>query len=131
MLWRVLAVRQGIALDLVALGADDDEGEHIGRAVRVDLVDRVAQLAVDDFDLLHRTGSGVEQSVARDLLRRLAGDGLGRFLGGDLVLAGFQVETGLRLLQGFVRLLECGLARGVLEQDVGDVVLHGGFSPSE
>jgi hypothetical protein len=103
----------------------------IGRAVRVDLVDRVAQLAVDDFDLLHRPGSGVEQSVARDLLRRLAGDGLGRFLGGDLVLAGFQVETGLRLLQGFVRLLECGLARGVLEQDVGDVVLHGGFSPSE
>ena len=38
--------------------------------------------------------------------------------------SGLQVEARARLLQGGVCLREVGLACGVLEQDIGDVVLH-------
>ena len=51
--------------------------------------------------------------------------GEGHLVGGNLVAARFQAETRLRLLQGVVRLFQGGLAGGVLEQDVCDVVLHG------
>ena len=101
-----------------------DEGQHIGRAVMVDLVDRLVQLAVGDVDFLHAAGAGVQQTEAVGLFRGISDSGEGHLVGGDLVAARFQVETRLRLLQGVVRLFQCGLAGGVLEQDVCDVVLH-------
>lgn len=90
----------------------------------VDLIDRLVQLAVGDVDFLHAAGAGVQQAEAVGLLRGISDSGEGHLVGGDLVAARFQVETRLRLLQGVVRLFQCGLASGVLEQDVCDVVLH-------
>ena len=69
-----LAARQGVALDLVTIGADDDEGQHIGRAVMVDLIDRLVQLAVGDVDFLHAAGAGVQQAEAVGLLRGFVPD---------------------------------------------------------
>ena len=97
----------------------------IGRAVMVDLIDRLVQLAVGDMDFLHAAGAGVQQTEAVGLFRGISDSGEGHLVGGDLVAARFQVEARLRLLQGVVRLFQCGLASGVLEQDVCDVVLHG------
>lgn len=83
------------------------------------------QLAVGDVDFLHAAGAGVQQAEA------VASSGVSptvvRAISSGVISLRprFQAETRLRLLQGVVRLFQGGLAGGVLEQDVCDVVLHG------